>query len=287
MSAAVAKAPVHEGGVQRFSPRYPVTVPVDVTVLRCGIPEGIPGRSLDVSETGLAAMLAGELRPGNSVGVELRLPGVVAPLRAKAIVRHQAQLRCGLEFVGLSLEQQTLVRRWAERMTEVRPRAAVAETSAVEKKILSIAEPHGPRRSTWFRQASWVALVAFVGIGGVGWWQWYRTWQQLETGLPGKTVSAERAPVVVAPGLMAQLLTHRVEPAYPDAARQAHVQGVVILDAVIGRDGSVLDLRPLSGPQMLTPAAMDAVKWWRFLPYLVNGEPAEVETTVAVEFREN
>jgi protein TonB len=83
---------------------------------------------------------------------------------------------------------------------------------------------------------------------------------------------------------MEQLITHKVDPLYPDAARHAHLPGMVVLKTVIGRDGAVLEVRPLSGPDVLASAAVDAVKWWRFQPYRVNRQPVEVETTFAVNF---
>ena len=54
---------------------------------------------------------------------------------------------------------------------------------------------------------------------------------------------------------------------------------------VIGRDGSVEKVTPVSGPDVLTTAAVNAVRWWRFQPYVVNGKAVEIETTLAVEFR--
>jgi protein TonB len=86
---------------------------------------------------------------------------------------------------------------------------------------------------------------------------------------------------------MEKLVTHKIAPIYPEAAKQANIQGVVVLDATIGRDGTVLDVRPISGPGELTPAAVDAVKWWRFQPYLVNGQAVQVKTRLAVDFRQN
>ena len=86
---------------------------------------------------------------------------------------------------------------------------------------------------------------------------------------------------------MERLLTHKIEPIYPEAARQANIQGIVILDAVIGTEGTVVDLRAISGPDELTPAAVDAVKWWRFRPYFINGQAVQVKTTLAVDFRGN
>jgi len=76
-----------------------------------------------------------------------------------------------------------------------------------------------------------------------------------------------------------------VEPIYPAEARQANLQGIIALDIVVGRDGSVVSIHALNGPDVLARAAMDALRWWRFEPYRVNGQAAAVETTVAVEFK--
>ena len=84
---------------------------------------------------------------------------------------------------------------------------------------------------------------------------------------------------------MQKLITHKTEPIYPEAARNANIQGVVVLETVIGPDGNVVDVRAVSGPDELATAAVDAVKWWRFQPYLANGQAVQVKTTLAVEFR--
>ncbi len=80
------------------------------------------------------------------------------------------------------------------------------------------------------------------------------------------------------------LLVSTIVPAYPPLARQAHVQGSVILDADISKDGTVEALRVVSGHPMLIPAALDAVKQWRYKPYVVKGEPVPVNTDVIVNF---
>ena len=84
---------------------------------------------------------------------------------------------------------------------------------------------------------------------------------------------------------MERRIIHQVTPEYPVLARQARVQGTVVLDAVVNADGAVTRVTPVSGPQALSQAAMDAVRWWRYEPYIVNGQPTTVETTVAVNFR--
>jgi len=80
------------------------------------------------------------------------------------------------------------------------------------------------------------------------------------------------------------LLTRKVVPVYPPLARQAHVQGEVVVDADISKDGAVETLRTLSGHPLLVPAAIDAVKQWHYKPYLLNGEPIPVETQITVNF---
>lgn len=79
-------------------------------------------------------------------------------------------------------------------------------------------------------------------------------------------------------------LIHRVQPEYPLLARQVRVQGRVVLRAMIGREGAIENLQVLSGHPMLIPAAVDAVRQWRYRPYVLNGEPVEVETEVTVNF---
>ena len=90
--------------------------------------------------------------------------------------------------------------------------------------------------------------------------------------------------VRVSQGVSQGLLVKRVQPAYPPLARQARIQGTVVLHAVISKDGSIENLQLVSGHPMLAPAAIDAVKQWKYKPYLLNGEPVEVETEVLVNF---
>jgi protein TonB len=79
-------------------------------------------------------------------------------------------------------------------------------------------------------------------------------------------------------------LIRRVEPVYPPLARTARIQGSVVLSALISKDGVMENLHALSGPPMLVPAAISAVSQWRYRPYILNGEPIEVETQITVNF---
>ena len=90
--------------------------------------------------------------------------------------------------------------------------------------------------------------------------------------------------VRISQGITKGLLVHRVEPAYPTLARTARVQGEVVLSAIIDANGQITNLQLVSGHPMLVPAAFAAVREWRYKPYLLNGQPVEVETTITVIF---
>jgi protein TonB len=135
------------------------------------------------------------------------------------------------------------------------------------------------------RRLRGVALAALLAVAVVSAWQWHRGWQQLEAQTTRKDAHARPPSARVPPEVMERLLIHKVDPVYPEAARRSNVRGVVVLDAIIAADGTVVHLHPLSGPEGLTSAAMDAVRWWRFRPYRVQGEAAPVETSLAIEFR--
>jgi protein TonB len=78
-----------------------------------------------------------------------------------------------------------------------------------------------------------------------------------------------------------------VPPTYPPIAQQAKIQGVVIIEATIARDGSVKDAKVLRPAPMLDQAALEAVRQWRYTPTLLNGQPVEVIMTVTVTFTLN
>ncbi len=292
MSAAATQAPVRVVTNTRRVPRFPLAVPADVTVLRSGIPYSIPGRSVTLGERGVGLVLAGELHPGDSVGIEFRLPDAGGRFRLKAVVRYQALFHCGLEFVSLTSEQQTLIEHWTRKKSVANPTAssAVARTQSSALPTSSARSVAAPRKKShravlW--RATWVALAAMFLLSGIGWWRWHEAWGELESQIPASQPLLNQPPATVPAEVMEKLVTHKIAPIYPDAAKQANIQGVVVLDTTIGRDGTVLDVRPISGPGELTPAAVDAVKWWRFQPYLVNGQAVQVKTTLAVDFQGN
>ncbi|MGC2583928.1 MAG: TonB family protein, partial [Acidobacteriaceae bacterium] len=102
---------------------------------------------------------------------------------------------------------------------------------------------------------------------------------------PAPTVKA--APpkkVAVSSGVMAGNRIGGEMPQYPAIAKAARIQGTVVLQATISKGGTIENLRVISGPPMLQAAAQEAVRTWRYKPYLLNGDPVEVETQVNVVF---
>jgi TonB family protein len=338
-----------QGGDQRIrrrSPRRAVQAPVDVTVLRSGVPDTVPGRVVDLSAGGLAAVLARELLPGESVGVEIQLPDS-SRLRTRALVRYHDKLRCGMEFISLSADQMATIYQFAKEpgaeldlpstppskppagaLPAIRPatpgkpgagsRAAkreepktagpksgesssvgstsvgstsvgstitrstsTASTTAASKRPA----PQAVQALSPSRRRGWIFLMGSLAIlVSVLWWRWDRGWQDLEAGLHSTTLAVQPEAQISA-DVMQGLVTHRVDPEYPESARQANLQGIVVLDIIIGREGAVLSVKPVSGPDIFIQPAIDALRWWRFRPYRVNGQAVIVETTIAVEFK--
>jgi protein TonB len=99
-----------------------------------------------------------------------------------------------------------------------------------------------------------------------------------------KAVEKPKGPVRVSSGVVAGNAISQPKPVYPPIARAAHVSGAVVLHAIINKQGAIDRLEVISGPEMLRAAALDAVRQWRYKPYILNTEPTEVETTITVNF---
>ena len=114
------------------------------------------------------------------------------------------------------------------------------------------------------------------GMGGSG---------SVFSGQSGPRVKVEAAKKVsISAGVAVGLVIQKTTPVYPPLAKAAHVSGTVVIQATISKNGGVGNLRVVSGPAMLRQSALDAVKNWRFRPYLLDGEPVQVDTAVNVTF---
>jgi protein TonB len=103
---------------------------------------------------------------------------------------------------------------------------------------------------------------------------------------PAVVVSKPKPPSVlhISSGIVAGHLIVQTQPVYPPIAQAAHITGSIVLHAMISKSGMIEDLTVQSGPAMLRQAALDGVKNWRYKPFLLNGEPTEVDTTITVNF---
>jgi protein TonB len=90
--------------------------------------------------------------------------------------------------------------------------------------------------------------------------------------------------VRISQGVSQGLLIKKVQPEYPKKARKQHVQGSVLMQAVIGARGDITELRVISGDELLVPSAINAVKQWKYKPFLLKGQPVEVETQITVNY---
>lgn len=91
-------------------------------------------------------------------------------------------------------------------------------------------------------------------------------------------------PIKVGGNVQEANLIHKVTPQYPIIAKTAHVQGTVVFHAIIGKDGTIQQLTPISGNPMLIPNAAAAIKQWRYRPTMLNGQAVEVDTTISIDF---
>ncbi|MHB8484704.1 MAG: energy transducer TonB [Candidatus Acidiferrales bacterium] len=146
-------------------------------------------------------------------------------------------------------------------------------------KLLGFRKQHEPMYTVWFRKGRAVSAIAFFA---------YDEGAFRYIGKPEipDSVAAQGPQSQVKSGAKVQAakLIQRVDPVYPVAAKQAHVEGTILLSAEIGKDGSIQDLSYVSGPQVLAPGAMDAVRQWKYQPTMLNGTPVTVDTCITVIF---
>jgi protein TonB len=109
--------------------------------------------------------------------------------------------------------------------------------------------------------------------------------------LPSLVGSQSKAPTPalqvthVSQGISRGLLVKQIPPAYPATALKRGTEGVVELLATISKDGDISAVKTLSGDAQLSHAAVEAVKQWKYKPYLLNGEPVEIQTQITVKFK--
>jgi TonB family protein len=291
MSAGSSPAPSLRPVSTRKVPRFKLAIPLDLTVLRSGIPDNLRGRTLEIGEGGLGVVVASQLLLGESVRVEFLLPHMSSPVRATAVVRYQRAQIFGLQFLRLPDEHKATIQYWTRHEADVSftgqrrtPGAPGAQSpSSLAGSLLN--PPPGNPKNRWSLPRLLGFVFPFLVVALIlGWWQWESGWKELESQVPA-TQDVAAPELRVASDVMQKRLVHQIAPQYPEAARQAGVRGTVLLDLTVNADGAVSQVKVLSGPDQLTSAASEAVRWWRYEPYLVNGRPTAVETSVAIDFQ--
>jgi protein TonB len=152
--------------------------------------------------------------------------------------------------------------------------------TAIPKKIQMIKEDEAPP-STGGVMGGVVGGVPGGQAGGVVGGVLGSIVNAAPTAVP-KVATPQR--VKVSAGVTSGLLIRKITPTYPPLAKQARIQGSVVLQAVIGKDGTIQNLRAVSGHPMLIQSAIDAVRQWKYKPYFLNGDAVEVDTQVTVNF---
>jgi protein TonB len=149
--------------------------------------------------------------------------------------------------------------------------------SKIPKVIKQITESNAPPPSSGVAGMGGDPNGAAGGVmggilGGIG------------TGAAPVVKAAAPKKIAVSSGVMSGNILVKTQPQYPAIAKAARIQGTVVLQATISKSGTIEGLTVVSGPPMLQQAALDAVRSWRYKPYLLNGEPVEVGTQVNVVF---
>jgi protein TonB len=160
--------------------------------------------------------------------------------------------------------------------------AHTSSTMPTETRTISTLIPHGPIMLTDDPPSFGPVTIALNGADGLP-----SAITGLDSHTPRVSVVKPEPPkrVSVSSGVSAGMLLSAIRPAYPAIAKAAGVSGTVVVEAVISKAGTVESLRVLSGPDLLRAAALDAIRAARYHPYLLNGDPIEVQTTFTVNFK--
>jgi TonB family protein len=156
----------------------------------------------------------------------------------------------------------------------------IFDSTTFERRVMRLTEK--PVQTSKIRQFSTVAVCTLL-VAGI-----CATSLALSVHVDALAAGVEQGsskttgPVSVSVDVMQSHILHKVNPVYPEEAKKARIQGKVQLDAVINKTGEVEQLKVVSGPKELQQSALDAVRQWTYKPYLLNGEPVEVKTTVNV-----
>ena len=154
----------------------------------------------------------------------------------------------------------------------------VFDANTLERRVMKLTQT----KKQAGRVRRWAALGASIVLGIAAATTVIALRFDVNAAAADNSASQASGPRYVSPKTMQDQVLTKVPPKYPPEAQKARIQGKVVLDAVIGKTGHVENLKVVSGPNELQQSAMDAVRQWTYKPYLLNGEPIEVKTTIQV-----
>lgn len=187
------------------------------------------------------------------------------------------------DLTGRSQYSRSLL-RLASLVVESAPAKAahavgIFDTNTLERRLMKLAEKQSEIRGL----RRFAAITTCLALGAATFASALALHMQVNgTDATGHQPTMRPALIHVSPKLMEKQLISKVPPKYPIEAKKAGIQGKVVLSAVIGKDGSVKMLKVDSGPKELQKSALDAVRQWKYKPYLLNGDPVDVATKVNI-----
>ena len=156
----------------------------------------------------------------------------------------------------------------------------IFDTHALERRLMHLTQK--PLQLSSTRRLAGLAACTLIAAATCSSAWAFRT--NIFTPAPQSTPAAPHT-VRISAGVLASQKASGVNPVYPPEAKAAGIQGSVVLHAIISKEGTIDELTVVSGPEELTGSAVDAVRQWTYKPYLLNGEPTAVETTITVNFQ--
>jgi TonB family protein len=156
----------------------------------------------------------------------------------------------------------------------------IFDANTFERRVMSLAKEHREIRGA--RSVAAFAACMALGVATCGPIMALGMHVSAFQSAAGSGASKTPKQLSVSSDVMQKNLLTKASPIYPPAAKQAKIQGTVVLEAVVSKDGSVENLRVVSGPAELQQSAIDAVRQWKYKPFLLNGDPVEVKTTVNI-----
>jgi TonB family protein len=171
-----------------------------------------------------------------------------------------------------------LIESWPARTTHA---LGIFDSNTLERRLMKLADH--PSEIRGLRRVAAVAACLALGAATCASALALRMHVN-STAASGDHPTTHPANVNVSPKVMQNQIIYKVIPKYPVDAKKARIQGKVVLNAVIGKDGSVTDLKVDSGPEELRQSSLDAVKQWKYKPYLLNGQVVAVKTTINITY---